>query len=311
MVPISTTEPLRFLSKHLSVIIWAMFRKLRAVAWFTMVELLTHPATLLLTLAGATGTLILPLLQFQRFSEDGRLARDCGLATALLLGVALAIGSGGRLYRTLQEGAAAIAFVKPLSRTLWLWGHVFGSLGALAICLLTQGFATVLAEAFSPRYHGLLQAPVKVERILLALGILLVIIVIGAGLNRFRGSRFTLTSSLLLPCGLGLMVAFTQGVHGGIFSALVVIGMLLVQVVGLTTLLSVRISAGVMAGLTIGAFFIGLRFCGASAYVPLDHLAEGGAVPLKTILLLLPQTLSATGFFVWCGAMLLRERSIG
>ena len=131
-----------------------MLRKLWAIAWFSAVEVLGHPATLLLTLASAVGTLLLPLFQFQRFSEDGRLARDCGLSTALLFGTLLAIGGAGRLHRALRDGTSAIALVKPLSRGLWFCGNALGTALALGVYLLTQGAATLLAEAYSPRYHA-------------------------------------------------------------------------------------------------------------------------------------------------------------
>ena len=45
-----------------------------------------------------------------------------------------------------------------------------------------------------------------------------------------------------------------------------------------------------------------------AAYLPLDPLAGGGAVPVRTLLLLAPQACLATAFFLWCGVGLLNAR---
>ena len=158
-----------------------MFGQLRAIAWITVLEALGHPATLLLTLASAAGTLALPLFQFQRFTEDGRLARDCGLATAMFFGVLLAAGGACRLTRALGDGTSAVALTKPVSRGLWLCGHALGTGVALMAYWLTQGAAVFAAFSFVVSIAGLdailafstpvLQAIYPVAIVLIALGL--------------------------------------------------------------------------------------------------------------------------------------------
>ncbi len=284
-----------------------MTRKLWAVAWFTALEALGRPATLLLTLAAAAGTLALPLFQFQRFSEDGRLARDCGLATALLFGALLAVGGAGRLRGALTDGTSAIALSKPLPRGLWLCGHALGSALALGVFLLTQGAAAILAEAYSPRYHaGARYADVRA--ILLALGVLAAALLLAALNNRFRDARFPLSATLLMPLGLWALALALPAPHWGSLTALAAAAMLLAQLLALAVALAVVCAPGLVAGLALTALAAAMVWLGASAYLPLDALSRGGAVPAADLLLLAPQALFATGFFLWCGVRLLAAK---
>lgn len=284
-----------------------MIRQAFIIGWFSALEALGHPVTMLLTLASAAGTLTLPLMQFQRFSEDGRLARDCGLATVVLFGVILAMGAACRLGRSLNDGTSAIALVKPLSRGTWLLGNLLGSLGMVAVYLLTQGAAVVLAEAYSPQYHSGGTAPAT-ARILLALGTLLLSLLLAAANNRFRHARFVLTASWLFPVVLWCQVPFAT-IHWGDFSALLAVAFLLIQLTTLATTLAVRCSAGVTVGLTLICTALLLRYGWGSAFLPLDALARGGHVPMRTLLLLLPQTLCVSAFLFWCGSQLLNRRA--
>lgn len=281
-----------------------MLRKLWAIAWFSAVEVLGHPATLLLTLASAIGTLLLPLFQFQRFSEDGRLARDCGLSTALLFGTLLAIGGAGRLHRALRDGTSAIALVKPLSRGLWFCGNALGTALALGVYLLTQGAATLLAEAYSPRYHAG-AAYADVGAIFLAVGVAVGALVLAALNNRVRNGRFALSGSLLLPVALWVLVPFAPAVHWGDLTALVAVAMLLAQATALALALGVRCPPGLTAGVTLAALAVTLTYLGGAAYLPFEPLAGGGTVPARTLLLLVPQACFVTAFLLWCGMGLL------
>ncbi len=296
-----------------------MFGKLRAIAWFTAVEVLGHTATLLLTLASAGWTLVLPMLQFQRFSEDGRLARDCGLATALLLGFCIAIGGAGRLHRILRDGTSAIAFVKPLSSGLWLVGQALGTLLALMVCLLSQGAAVLIAEAYSPQYHSLYQSYANINGLLIALATLAGALVVAAAFNRFRGARFPLAAGICLPIGLWGLLPFVamltwEGfpsvvLHWGDLSGVGILLLLLVQLVALSTAFAIKFSPGMTAALTLLLLLLGLRFAYASAYFPLDALSNGGCISLITFLYLLPQTLCLSAFALLCGTRLLRRQT--
>ena len=284
--------------------------QLSAIARFSVVELLGTPAVLLLMLTASMGSLVLPLFQFQRFSEDGRLARDCGLATAFLFGLFLVAGSAGRLRRALTDGTAAIALVKPLSRGVWLGGQLLGSAALLVWFLLGMSAAVLTAEAFSPQYHttgeyadfaGVLRS------LLFPIGALL----IGAANNRFRRGRFTLTAALLLTPLLWVGALLTPQWHLGILSFPPIILLFLLQILALAGAAAMRFPIGIITCLTLGFAFLLLILPGGAAWLPLDALAYGGSVPLRTTCLLLPQALFTTLTFLWLGMTLLyRKESV-
>ena len=279
------------------------------LARVALLEALGHPVTLLLTLASVVVTLALPMLQFQQFTEDGRLARDCGLSTAMLIGLVLAAGGACRLTRALQDGTAALALTKPFSRSLWLCGHAAGTALSLALYLFAQGGAVLVAEWCSPRYHaGERFANARVLGVAFALtaGALAL-----AALNhRFRRGRFLLTASLLLPLGLWGMCCVLPGIHWGSLSALAAIGLWLAQATACAAALAVFCPPGVTVGLTLAFSAVAMAFFGGSAYLPLDRLADGGAVPWRVLAALTPQSVCATVCFLWCGAQALRIREV-
>lgn len=304
-------------------------RQACALARFSALETLGHPATLLLTLAAAAGTLILPMLQFQRFSEDGRLPRDCGLATALLFGLFLAIGGAGHLHRTLADGTAALAFTKPLSRGLWFFGRLCGTWLALALFLLTQAAAILTAEFAAPQYHSTGRFA-DVRTLLIALGALATALLLAALNNRFRNARFALWAVLLMPpllwgvcVGAGLcsphrlplpnpLYPPPPGMHWQTLSALPALAALLLQAAAWAAALGTRLSPGPVAALTLFAVGADMALLGGAAFLPLDFLstAAGGKVPGRILALLLPQTLTLSVAAIWCGQALLSRREV-
>ena len=284
-------------------------RKLWTLLWFSAIGTLGHPASFLLLLSAVAGTLVLPLFQFQRFSEDGRLARDCGLATALMLGFILAIGAAGRLRNTLQNGTCTLALTKPLSREIWFFGNLCGAWAAVAFGLCTQGAAVLLAEAWSPQYHTT-GAYAHVSGILQGLGGLILVLVAAALNNRFRNGRFALTATLLLPVSLWGFVIVQPAIHWGVLSALLAIGLNLLQLTTFAYVAVVWLPIGVTAGITACWLIISLLFLGGAAFLPLDFLARGGSVPLYTLLGLLPQTFCVTLLLLWFGRISLNWREI-
>ena len=285
-------------------------RKVLAVSWMSALEALSAPATLLLWLTATIGTLLLPLFQFQRFTEDGRLARDSGMATAMLFGALLVIGGATRLNRALKDGTSALALTKPLSRGAWLCGQALGTAATLLLFAIAQGAATLLAEHFSPHYHTTgtyANIPATFGAVGLAVGAL----VLGALNHRFRNGRFTLCASLALPLLLCIRVAtLAPQLHWGALTGLLAILLGLIQLGALAFALATRCGAGLTASLTLAAGLLAMVFLQGSAYFPLDALSNGGHVPLSTLLWLLPQSLCATTFLLWCGARTLHNREV-
>jgi hypothetical protein len=97
--------------------------------------------------------LLVPLFQFHRFSEDGRLARDSGFSTMMIFGLALAVTTAGRAVAAeIQRGTASAIIGKPVSRSLFVLSKWLGVSGVLVLFWLALTAATLLAERGSAHF---------------------------------------------------------------------------------------------------------------------------------------------------------------
>jgi hypothetical protein len=105
-----------------------------------------------------------------------------------------------------------------------------------------------------------------------------------------------------------MTLALPNHLHWGSLTLLPAIALFLVQVLALASALATRLSPGIFTSITLFLTFLVLGFGNGSAYLPLDLLSNGGAVPLQLLLLLLPQTLAALLLFGWAGIYSLRQK---
>ena len=123
------------------------FRAMFAVAKATLLEGLQQPAVLLLALACMELTALQPVLQLHTFGEEGRLARDCGMAFLLVFGVlSAAFTAGSTLAAEIRDGTAATALAKPVSRPAFLVGKFLGSCAVAAVFAWCQTWAVLFAQ---------------------------------------------------------------------------------------------------------------------------------------------------------------------
>lgn len=138
------TEPRRRVQQYL------------AIARTTFIETIEQPVALLILLSTCIITLLVPIFQFHRFSEDGRLARDSGLSALLVFGLVIAATSASKaIAGEIKNGTAAAALGKPVSRTTFFLAKWLGVVGALLIFWLGGVSATLLAERGSARFVSL------------------------------------------------------------------------------------------------------------------------------------------------------------
>ena len=127
-----------------------LFRQLRALAYATLLEGMQQPAALLLMLACVILTSLTPVFQFHSLGEEGRLARDSGLAYMLVFGLVMAAtAASGTLTSEIERGTAAATLSKPVPRSLFLVAKYFGVLGLVLILWSASLIATLLAERAS------------------------------------------------------------------------------------------------------------------------------------------------------------------
>lgn len=282
-----------------------------AIVRVSLLEALGRPIALLLTFASAGWILVLPMLQFQRFSEDGRMARDCGLAMAFLFGLVFVIGSAGRLRESLGNGTAAAVLVKPVSRGFWMVGQCVGGMLAAGLFLAVQVAVVILAEAYSPTYR-LDGQYARVGALLWCCGGVLVPLVLGALNQWLRRGRFVLTAVVGMPIVAWLMVLLSGAGHvWGMVSAGLAIGLGLVQIAAVAMAFATRCTAGLTMVLSVVFVLVWMYGLNGAAYLPLDALSMGGAVPVRTLFFLLPQAMAVVAVALWCATGLLRKRAIG
>ena len=127
--------------------------QVRAIAGTTVIEAIQQPIAFLIQLTAVLMTLLVPVFEFHRFSEDGRLARDSGLSCMLVFGLVLAAGTAGRsVADEITRGTAAAALGKPVSRVTFVLSKWLGVCGVMAVFWCGLLAATLIAERSSAHF---------------------------------------------------------------------------------------------------------------------------------------------------------------
>ncbi|MDD2456155.1 MAG: hypothetical protein PHE10_07500 [Kiritimatiellae bacterium] len=131
----------------------AVARQIVSIARATVLEAVQQPIALLLLLSAVLMTLLVPVFQFHRFSEDGRLARDSGLSCMLVFGLALAAGTAGKsVADEIARGTAAAVIGKPVGRATFVIAKWLGVLGVTVIFWAGALAALLVAERSSAHF---------------------------------------------------------------------------------------------------------------------------------------------------------------
>jgi len=129
------------------------FQQIFAITKATVLESVQQPIAFLILTSGVLSALLVPVFQFHRFGEDGRLARDSGLSCMLIFGLVLAVTTAGSAVAAeITRGTAAAIIGKPVSRTVFVVSKWLGICGVLLIFWLGISAATLLAERGSSHY---------------------------------------------------------------------------------------------------------------------------------------------------------------
>lgn len=268
-------------------------RQLSAIAFATWVEAIQQPVALLLQLTAVVMTLLVPVFQFHRFGEDGRLARDSGLSCMLVFGLVLAAGTAGRsVAGEIARGTAAAAIGKPVSRATFLCAKWLGVFGVVAVFWCAVLAATLLSERCSAHFvvqgdfAGYATDPVTLVLSLAGVGAGLLA---AAGWQYFGRRRFGvaaflgIASSQVLVVGLsGFYDQFGHvfAIHGGaaleegghahaawiwhsglnvrVIAAAVLVLLALAVFAALATALATRLQTGAAIAVCAAALFLGL-----------------------------------------------------
>ncbi len=127
--------------------------QIRSIARTTFREAIQEPVSFLMILTAVLTTVLTPLFQFNRFSEEGRLARDGGLSSLLVFGLVLAAGTAGRsVAGEIESGTAAAIIGKPVARTTFVVAKALGIFQVVLVFWCGQVAATLIAERISAHF---------------------------------------------------------------------------------------------------------------------------------------------------------------
>ena len=321
-------------------------RQLFVIARTTALEGLQQPVYLLLSLTAAVLTLLGPLVQLFSFGEEGRLARDSGLAFMLVFGLFIVgLTSGFTLAEELRRGTAAATLAKPVGRAVFLLGKFLGVMASTLLFCFTMTLATMLAErsaehfvetpefvgAIVDRYSGL----GAIAAAALSLGV-------AALLNYRHRIRFGLAASVglavsqlatILVCSFvtrtgDWSLSFAPQLNPRLPAAAFLVFLLLVLQCALATALSTRLRTGpttAICGLVLFAGFLLDLAAGLPApvrallaFIPnvqnfwrADALGNGGSLPAPYLAQAALHALVLCTIYLGLGHAALRSRDIG
>lgn len=130
-------------------------RQFAALVFQTAVEIHRRPVCLLLTVVCLLLISLVPILSMFNFGEDGKIARDSGLALHFLFGTFLAAyAASSTLADELRTGTAATVLSKPVGRDMFFLAKFTGTLVVVAVFSACAACTTLLAERVAERYSS-------------------------------------------------------------------------------------------------------------------------------------------------------------
>lgn len=249
-------------------------RQFYALAGLTAHDTMRRPITILLAVSAVALTAAGPLILQQALGDEGRIARDGGLALQLVFGLFLAAYAASSQSESVEAGTMAVLLSKPISRPLLLLARFAGLAVVITLFSVSAGIATLLCERIAARNApvwgtGMGAVDWRTGRwLLLAPFITLAI----AGYLNYRTRRpFGSTAFRLLPFALlgvlltagaydrsGAPAAFTLRVDPRILPASILITLALLVLTALALTLATRLRmAPTMTGCTL-ALVLGL-----------------------------------------------------
>lgn len=129
-------------------------RQFLALAGLTAVEAIRQPVCLLLATSCVLLTALVPLLSLHNFGEDGKLARDSGLAVYFVFGLFIAgYAACSSLAREMRTGTASAVLSKPVGREMFFLAKFAGVTCTIVAFSVCAGISTLLAERISEKFY--------------------------------------------------------------------------------------------------------------------------------------------------------------
>lgn len=287
-----------------------------AVIRAALVEVLSEPLSLLLTLSALALMLVGAIMHCHNFGQPTRMACEAGLSAQLMGGILLGLFAAVRAFRREEEsGTLAMTLAHPISRASFFISKCLGVLLGVALLVWTLFCATItLARA---AYIGGLIAAAKGDiprlwgpAVALVVAIILLPLFVGAVRSRFGNGRFVYTS--LLTMIILSSAALLYPWEWNLFVPLTVSFVLLLIPTTLFTLIAasaaVRLKDRHAVALTLGLLIIALPLVGN--YYPTAQVFRQGWT-LKEALFAVSAAVPLICGFVLLGVHFMNRKDIG
>ena len=291
-------------------------RQFLSIARATALEMASEPLALLLTLSAMALAVVAPIMHYHQFGEASRMARDAGLSSLLVFGIAYAVFCTVRsVRREIDSGTLEMALAHPVSRMGFYSAKLTGAAFAYLVFAATVTAAS-LTIVNGAEIGGRIAAKncdvatVFGPSAACAISAIVLPTVLGAVLNRFARFRFTLTATVLafVVAHVGMIPYF----DGALLVRYYPVALMLV----LPAFIFIAASAAFAVkwkenGATSAA---GVLFLAAvpllGNYYLSDILSKGGSLPLRHLGIAFVATLPMVAAFVLLGVHLFEGRDV-
>lgn len=321
--------------------------QLFSIASATALEGLQQPIAFLLSLTCVVLTVFGPLAQLHVFGEEGRMARDSGLAFMLVFGLMLTgFTAGFTVSDEIRRGTASAVLAKPIGRGIFITGKWLGVSAVVLLFCATACISGMLAERTAEHTLHTAGFSGSVKDIYSGIGsaaAVAVSMIAAALLNYFGKIRFGLAASLAIPAGqvAALLLCgfidrsgswpgrYSLQVNPAIITASALIFLLLALYSAFATALATRLKTSATVSVCVVVLFLGFladAIYSQNGSVPsalmyalipdiqhfwmADSLANGGRIPLGYVARAAAYTFSYSALILSLGAVSLKSRDI-
>lgn len=285
------------------------FRRCRAIAWATALEVFCEPLVLLTLVVSAALAALAPALHYHQFGDATRMARDAGISSMLVGGSIVAFFAPLKtVRRELETGTAQMALSRAVSRTEFFLSKVLGCMLAHMAFSATVAMVSLTVVRGAVIGAGIAETSGQLARIwgpslAFALSVGVLPLVFAAALNRFWNFRFVPTACMLalLLSAAGAIYRFDALLAARLVPALVLAAAPSAVLLAVSAALAVRFKGNAVSSMC--AVFCAVMLPALGNYCLSDALSDGGAIGagyfLFAVLALAPAVAAALAAGVW------------
>ena len=258
-------------------------RKVLSIAGATTLEIACDPLAMLITLSAMAMSTLAGALHYHQFGEPSRMAREAGLSSLLVGGLAFAVfGAVRTIRREIESGTLQMALARSVSRGGFFAAKLAGVAAATLAFFLAVWANSLVAVRGAELGARFAQGDIaKVFGPSLALGTAAMVVPLAAAalLNRFAGFRFVRTAmNLMLAVSLaGVCYRFDGSLAARQLGAAAMLVPPVLFFGAFAGAAAVRLQGNAAVALAFALAALSLPVLGAH-YLP-GSLAAGGSVP--------------------------------